>query len=77
MTSISRKTESASMLIAFDKSDQIPMRSMSICALAIASGLAIVQFFGWDSGEGTTVHILFFLFAAFGPGTIQIIIRKF
>ena len=76
MTSISRKTGPSSMFITLDKGDQIPMRSMSICALIVASGLAIVQVFGWDSGEGTSIPILFFLFAAFGPGTIQIILRR-
>ena len=73
----SSRLGSEGMIITLDESDQIPIRGMSICALVVASGLAIVQVFGWDSGEGTSAPILYFLVFAFLPGTVQIIVSKF
>ena len=72
-----RKSGSAIMFITFDKDEKNLTRCMSRCALLIALGLATVQVFGWDSGEGTSIPILYFLLAAFIPRAIKTIAGKF
>ena len=72
-----RKSGFAIMFITFDKDEKILTRCMSRCALFIAFSLATVQVFGWDSGEGTSIPILYFLLAAFIPRAIKTIAGKF
>ena len=54
-----------------DQGNPSSMRLMSMLALLVAAGLAVVEVFGWGSGSGNTELVLYFLVAAFAPKAVQ------
>ena len=54
-----------------DQGNPSSMRLMSMLALIVAAGLAVVEIFGWGSNGDKTELVLYFLVAAFAPKAVQ------
>ena len=54
-----------------DHGNPSSIRLMSMLALLIAGGLAVVEAMGWGSGDSKTELVLYFLVAAFAPKAVQ------
>jgi len=54
-----------------DHGNPSSMRLMSMLALIVAAGLALIQVFKLGSGDDKTELVLYFLVAAFAPKAVQ------
>ena len=66
-----KHTPPANRIITDDSGNVSSMRLMSLLALVVAAILALVEVFGWGSGESKTELVLYFLIAAFAPKAVQ------